>query len=790
MNIGDNIIDFQAADTAACTSCGAPKQTTLVCQKCAVHLVDLALSSLAEGVFNTLEETVGCGNGLRPAERRYYDHYEVCQSPDGSLAELGRGAMGITYKAMDMHLGCPVALKIINTHSLEGSAARARLLREARAAAQLRHPNIASIYHLGLADEHCYYSMEYIEGCTLEAFVHRSGVLSIEFALDIVSQAAQGLRVAHEQHFVHRDIKPSNLMLVAGNGINDPTVKIIDFGLVKAVADESMSKDLGDSQYFAGTPHYASPEQLNVGKVDARSDIYSLGACLWYMLAGRLPAQIDRSPIERPWETGSFDGLPPPVLSLLRLMLSPNPAHRPQSAAELLRRIQESRVASIAVASEGAGMRGRRHWWRFPVAGGMILTVLTAFIGLTHGNFMSNEQPKQVSPATDGGIDKEAKLLYDQAQEASFPATKARISRAIDLYRRAIARAPEFSDAHAGLAIACFKDMARFGGSREQIEPAIAGAERAIELDPHNPRGYHALGALRSIQGRLWDALTDVHKALEVDPKYLPAMREIGNLWMTVGQPQFALPWAKAAAELDPTMTGSWSLAADAYLDLGMDQEAETCYQRALQISPTWMTSHCGLMHLYLLEGDYARANQEYEVARSIDADSLLPLHLKAQVELFSGHAFEAEGLFRQLLARMRTGYVSYYGGMSYLSALGYLCRQAGNQIEGDAFLREAAELHVSSEGPAGIYDLAAIRAIEGRKADAFALLRQAVAAGWVDYRSLHLDPRFTTISREVQFAELQEELRRRVETMRVESLQRCAKPLRISDYPVSPSVR
>ena len=760
--------------------------------------MDLALSSLSGGIADELDGPADGDATFRLPERRYYDHYEVCLTPDGDLLELGRGAMGITYKAMDMHLGCPVALKIVNTLSLEGSAARARLLREARAAARLRHPSIASIYHLGLDDEHCYYSMEYIEGKTLEAFVRDSGPMSVEAALDVVIQAAKGLSLAHERHFIHRDIKPSNLMLVLG-GAGNLQVKIIDFGLVKAVTDEGSVKDQAVRQYFAGTPHYASPEQLEIGTVDARSDIYSLGVCLWYILAGRIPvptASFSDGPsqglILQPRAASSLSHVPAPALDLLGAMVADDPAARPQSAAELLLQIQQCRVqlASEQVAGSASPSKGRRGW-KVSVAFGMMFAILAVAIVLVHGKFMGNNSQTSNSPATTGQDHRrQAKLLYAQAEEAVFPPTKESVAHAIELYREAITCAPDFADAHAGLAIAYFQNLARFGASPDQLGLAVASAERSIALDPLKPRGYHALGAIRTLQGRSWDALAQVHRALETDPTYLPAMREIGNLWMTVGQPQFALPWAKSAAELDPTMIAGWSIAADAYLDLRLDQEAERCYSRALAISPTWMTSHCGLMHIHLLEGDYARANQDYEVARSIDPGALLPLHLKAQVELFGGHFAEAETLYRQLLVQKRSGYVSYYGGMSYLSALGYLRRRAGDHTESNALLSEAVGLHAGSEGPNGIYDLAAIQAIRSNKTEALSLLRQAIAAGWVDYRSMGLDPRFETISGEPEFQNLTAGLRRQVDAMREEGVRLCTKPLQISDYPIRPPAR
>src|SRR5919205_1455800 len=110
-------------------------------------------------------------------EATRYQHYELLRRPDGSLWELGRGAMGTTYKAYDTNLRCTVALKVINTVHLDSDTAQQRFLREARAAAALRHPNVASVFNLGTAQDHCFYVMEFVDGETVEAYVNRHGPL-------------------------------------------------------------------------------------------------------------------------------------------------------------------------------------------------------------------------------------------------------------------------------------------------------------------------------------------------------------------------------------------------------------------------------------------------------------------------------------------------------------------------------------------------------------------------------------------------------------------------------------
>src|ERR1700731_1205455 len=219
-----------------------------------------------------------------PSSHRF-DHYELLPGDDGTPLELGRGAMGVTYRAFDSNLRCPVALKVINARFLNDEAARLRFVREARAAAQLRHPNVASVFHLGTKNGDYFYAMEFVEGEALDHVIKNRGPMPAALALDIVDQVAAALEAAHKEQIVHRDIKPGNIMVRFGDagGVN---VKVIDFGLAKASGVHSEA-GLSTPGSFTGTAVFASPEQCAGSEVDVRSDIYSLGITLWEALTGK-----------------------------------------------------------------------------------------------------------------------------------------------------------------------------------------------------------------------------------------------------------------------------------------------------------------------------------------------------------------------------------------------------------------------------------------------------------------------------------------------------------------------
>ncbi|HEY5812509.1 MAG TPA: protein kinase, partial [Terrimicrobiaceae bacterium] len=273
------------------------------------------------------------------AETVRFQHFEVLKREDGSLHELGRGAMGITYKAFDTNLRCLVALKVINSAYLNSETAQQRFLREARAAAALRHSNVATVFHLGREADNYFYAMEFIDGETVEAFIKREGAVPVAMALKIAVQVCRALGAAQKQGLVHRDIKPSNIMFVREDG-GDITVKVIDFGLAKNSRAEGEDSATLTAGGFLGTPHFASPEQLEERETDARSDIYSLGVTLWYMLEGETPfsgstAQVMSQHLHRdpPFDTLKEHRLP--VIRLLRRMMAKDPANRQQTPADL-----------------------------------------------------------------------------------------------------------------------------------------------------------------------------------------------------------------------------------------------------------------------------------------------------------------------------------------------------------------------------------------------------------------------------------------------------------------------
>jgi hypothetical protein len=209
------------------------------------------------------------------------------------VEELGRGAMGVVYKASDPTIGRQVAIKVLAVDSPTEAGipgARDIFMREARAAGRLSHPGIVTI-HDALEDPEsrcCYIVMEFIPGRTLECMLLAEPALGTEKALDIVRQIAEALDYAHRNQIIHRDLKPANIILT-----EDGRVKITDFGIAKIVAREGAARTVA----IMGTPAYMSPEQVTGGEVDARSDLFSMGILFYLMLVGQKPFAGDTAAV-------------------------------------------------------------------------------------------------------------------------------------------------------------------------------------------------------------------------------------------------------------------------------------------------------------------------------------------------------------------------------------------------------------------------------------------------------------------------------------------------------------
>jgi serine/threonine protein kinase/tetratricopeptide (TPR) repeat protein len=268
-------------------------------------------------------------------------HAGTAVGPYLIVRQLGAGGMGVVWLAEDTRLQRKVALKTVKGADADTTEGRQRLMREARAAATLNHPNIATVHDVLDVDGQVVVVFEYVEGDTLAARLQR-GAMSVSDAVEVTWQLADALAAAHAQGIIHRDLKPSNVVLSP-----DGRAKVLDFGIARMVpagADMSASAPGTIGGGPVGTPGYAAPEQYLSRNVDGRADLYALGVMLFEMIAGRRPfpgsdaIQLATAVLrdEAPSLTGSGLAVPPPLARLVERLLEREPARRPASGEEVL----------------------------------------------------------------------------------------------------------------------------------------------------------------------------------------------------------------------------------------------------------------------------------------------------------------------------------------------------------------------------------------------------------------------------------------------------------------------
>ena len=308
---------------------------------------------------------------------------------------IGRGGMGTVYRATDLVLGRPVAVKVLLGQLADSDPLNVeRFAREARAAAGLSHRGVVAVYDAGVDAMTRYIVMELVDGQSLEAILREQGRLDPDRAAEIVAQVADALAAAHAAGLVHRDIKPANVMVA-----DDGSVKVLDFGIARAMDSPTLTQ----ASAVLGTAAYMSPEQALGQRVDERSDIYSLGCVLYALLAGHPPFRGDSAAAilgqHANLEPPALADVPPKLHAVVLSMLSKAPGDRPQSAAAVRDRLRRPPVApALAVGAataatlpmppaptsrSGAARTDRRH---VLIAGLLALVlVVTVIVALASG---------------------------------------------------------------------------------------------------------------------------------------------------------------------------------------------------------------------------------------------------------------------------------------------------------------------------------------------------------------------------------------------------------------------
>ncbi len=646
------------------------------------------MSCLLRAGIGSEEETVhdstpdALEGGLR------FGVYEIDCREDGRLYELGRGAMGVTYRATDASLQRKVALKIIKTDIAERSAdTRERFMREARAAAALRHENIATVHHFGMRLEtgQYFYAMELIEGETLEERVRRAGPLDALTTIKIAQQVTSALAAAEKHGVVHRDLKPANLMLVSPDGETSNNkkllVKIIDFGLAKAIHTQTDLKSLTHDR-FVGTPAFASPEQFEHAALDVRSDIYSLGETLWFALTGKTPFagrsvdEIHRAQQKNvlPIEQLKAAHVPSRLRSLLESMLALEPASRP-GTQELAARLQRCSPEARSV---------QRTRGALAAAALLILGASAAiiFLSVRTQNSISNlgapGKSIAILPFENRSEDKANAYFADGIQDEILT----RLSKIADLkvisrtstqrYKSAPENLPEIAR-QLGVAHIVEGSVQKSGDSvRVNVQLIKAANDSHLWADTFDRKltdvfsveSEVAKAVADQLQAKLTGQEAQVIAAKPTDnpeayDAYLRGLAYILKIALTPANFLAAQKYLKEAVRLDPKFALSWALLS--YVDsvgyistslqptVALREEARQAAETALTLQPTLGEAILakGYYHYACLK-DYDTAVRCFEQARQFLPNSSRIPELLAYVARRRGQWGQGESYFNE----------------------------------------------------------------------------------------------------------------------------------------------
>jgi tetratricopeptide (TPR) repeat protein len=554
--------------------------------------------------------------------------------------ELGQGGMATVFLAHDLRNNRPVALKLLRPE-LAAILGAERFLKEIETTANLQHPHILPLFDSGRTGEFLYYVMPYVEGESLRDRLTREKQLPLDEALRLATEIAGALDYAHQQGVIHRDIKPENILLSRGHAL------VADFGIALAVR-EAGGERLTETGLSVGTPQYMSPEQATAERqLDARSDIYSLGAVLYEMLAGEPPftgatgqAVIAKLMTERP--------------TRLRIVRATVPDAVDDAVARALAKVPADRfptAATFAAALREGQQTGARSSPHLP-ARRFALLALGLFIVFAAIAW-------RVIVGERRGRDPSLVALTQHASHSYGRRTSAGVNEAIREFNAAVQRDSTYAAAWAGLAKAYARAYERYfpvpGVARDStLQLAVAAADRAMTSDSGNAQAWLA----RGIASRVLDptdvepTLQSVRHSLALDSTTPEAWHYLALALAEHGDLDDAMTKWRRAIRVDPSYSMAVAFLGLGYYWRGNFDSAEVWADSAVALDPTFILARSTAGYLDIERGEYTRAAAAFDAARRLtgegDVEAANSLAGSALVAARAGRSLEARSLVQR----------------------------------------------------------------------------------------------------------------------------------------------
>jgi Tfp pilus assembly protein PilF/predicted Ser/Thr protein kinase len=524
--------------------------------------------------------------------------------------QLGVGGMATVWKAYHPALDRYVAIKVLHPSFKEDPQFTARFQREAKIVAKLTHPHIVPIYDFSEHEGMAYLVMRYIDGRTLKAIL-REGPLPLDRVMDILEPAGQALAYAHDQGVLHRDIKPSNFILSS-----EGEVFLTDFGLARMAetGDSTLSRDM-----LVGTPQYISPEQARGERLDARTDIYSLGVVLFEMLTGKVPYDADTpyavihdhifSPLPLPTEFKP--DVPGPVERVVLKALAKDRDDRFENVREMVSALQEA-LAGEPVAVEAPPLVADES---------------------SEGPVPPAETVEELPPVE--AVEELSPPAPSQGRSRRLIAVIAVLgillgvcvcgSVSLVALRRAGKAAPaaEATAATVREDPAAHVHLARRYVQQGNVDEAIAEYEAAIDLDPGFVEAYVDLGNLMVREGDFQRGLELFEEALDIEPGHVKAHLSMGDAYLQMGDFDAAAYHYQMVVDLDPEAAGPHGKLGICLVQGGDLESGRSECELALRLDSKVPEGHFCMGLYFARQGDNEQARREFEIVVESGAEML-----------------------------------------------------------------------------------------------------------------------------------------------------------------------
>lgn len=724
---------------------------------------------------------------LKPEQRDPFkpgsliSHYEITE-------KIGEGGMGAVYKAVDVKLGRPVAIKVISG-AIASSEDKQRFAREAKAASALNHPNIVTIYEYNSDSGIDFIAMEFVEGEPFDRVLadQNSGEnIPLDRMLGYAGQVASALSKAHAARVVHRDLKPGNIIITP-----EGVAKVLDFGLAKQETLASGNPDAQETELvltqlgsILGTPSYLSPEAAMGDTPDWRTDIFSFGVILYEIVAGTRPfkganasatmrqiIQKQPPPIKNP-------AVAPEVIALIEKCLKKDRDERLQSldeAAGILRGNTQSNTAiSSALPAQSSG--SRRKW---ALAGILSIAAMgSLFLPAIHDPIR-----RLLSSASETAFPRTAvDLTSEGRQYLKYYYRKGYIDKAIDSFQRALARDPEHAPAYAGVASALWRKFTQ-DADRAGLEKAQFNANKAVELNPQLSAAHLALGWVDLELGMIDPAATQFQLATTADPLNPEAIRGAGAVYRRQRLFEKSQKAFEKAIQLRPDDWENHNYIGNLFYQTARYKEAETEFRKVTELVPDFSIGYKNLGAIFHMQGKYGEAAAQWQ--------KCLELNPTAGVYGNLGTTYFAQGLYQESVRAMEQAIQLGANGSLFWGNLADAYRWTPGNIEKakDAYLQATqliradlkkaptdGDLHtrfamylakrgdtaeslnelqfaekLQRKTPNMLYRMLVAYEVLGRREDALRSLAAAIAASY-SLEEIRIDPELATLRKDPRY--------------------------------------